>query len=177
MRKPFRAPSRRERIESTNRGLRHWGAMFAKAEVAERLVTPIAPKRERVKRPVDGRPVKPSEYQEQGAVIEWWWQAHRLYNLPPYALFSVPNGAHLASGYYGASMLKRSGMRNGAPDLVLAKPRPPYAGLFIEMKSEDGRETEEQQNFGRYLESAGYKFAFCYGAAPAIKLIEEYLLP
>lgn len=165
----------REKVESVNRGLRHWGAMFGKPEVAESLVTNLPPKRDRVKRPVDGKPVSPSEYQEQGAVIDWWWRAHKTYGLPVYALFSLPNGAYLASGYAGASMLKKAGMRNGAPDLSLAAARGPYHGLYIEMKSENGQERDEQREFGAYLSSAGYKFLFAYGAKPAINAIEEYL--
>jgi hypothetical protein len=37
--------TRLERIESVNRGLRGWGAMFGKPEVAERLCTPLPAKR------------------------------------------------------------------------------------------------------------------------------------
>ena len=51
----------RERVESSNRGLRAWGAMFGKPEVAEHLVTELPPKRDRVKRPVDGKPAVPLE--------------------------------------------------------------------------------------------------------------------
>jgi hypothetical protein len=39
--------TRREQIESVNRGLRAWGVMFGKPEVAERLVTPEPRRRPR----------------------------------------------------------------------------------------------------------------------------------
>lgn len=51
----------RERVESINRGLRHWGVMFGKPDVAERLTTKLPPKRDRVRRPVDGKPAAPYE--------------------------------------------------------------------------------------------------------------------
>ncbi len=140
-----------------------------------RMEMTIPPKRERIRRPVDGKPVKASEYQEQGAVIDWWWKAHKSYGLPIFALYSVPNGAYLASGYAGASMLKKTGMRSGTPDLILDVARRSFHGLRIEMKSENGEESEAQKEFGRYLESAGYRFIFSYGSAPAIAEIKDYL--
>jgi hypothetical protein len=175
MSNPERPKSRRERIQAVNAGLRHWGAIFGKPEVAERLVTPLPPKRDRIRRPVDGKPVTPSEYEEQGAVIDWWWNAHKGYGLPLFALYSVPNGAHLARGYIGAAMLKKTGMRRGIPDLVLAAPRGGYHSLYVEMKSQGGVESDEQREVGDYLTSAGFKFLFAYGADPAIAAIKEYL--
>lgn len=156
--------------------------MYGKPEVAESLVQAL-PKRRKRKADMRGVDIdaihrklkRPTEYQEQGAVIDWWWTAHKTYGLPVFSLFSVPNGAYLASGYAGASMLKKTGMRNGAPDLNLAVPRHQFHGLYIEMKSENGRESDEQREFGAYLESAGYSFSFCYGAEPAIAAIKAYL--
>jgi hypothetical protein len=165
----------RERLESAQRGNNFYAVMTGKPKVESQLLAALPPKRDRVKRPVDGKPVNPSEYQEQGAVIDWWWQAHKSFQLPVFALFSVPNGAYLATAHYGAAMLKKAGMRSGTPDLVLAVPRGSHHGLFAEMKSINGRESDEQQAFGAYLASAGYKFAFCYGADAAIAVIKQYL--
>lgn len=168
-------PTLRDSLESSQRSCDFYAVMADKPKVESQLLAQLPPKRDRVKRPVDGKPTSPSEYQEQGAVIDWWWQAHKGYNLPVFALFSVPNGAYLASGYAGAAMLKKAGMRSGAPDLVLAVPRGAHHGLFAEMKSLNGRESDEQQQFGAYLAGAGYKFSFCYGADQAIALIKNYL--
>ena len=60
----------RERVESSNRGLRAWGAMFGKPEVAEQLVTELPPKRDRVKRPVDGKPAIPLESAVNDAIYD-----------------------------------------------------------------------------------------------------------
>lgn len=165
----------REKLEASQRASNFYADMAGKPRMENHLLAQLPPKRDRVKRPVDGKPASPSEYQEQGAVIDWWWQAHKTFELPVFALFSVPNGAYLANAHYGAAMLKKAGMRSGAPDLVLAVPRGTYHGMFAEMKSINGRESDEQQAFGAYLESAGYKFAFCYGADAAIELIKQYL--
>ena len=62
--------SKRERIQSVNRSLRAWGAMFGKPEVAQQLSTPVPPLRHRVKRPSDGQPVAPLEKEIQTAILE-----------------------------------------------------------------------------------------------------------
>jgi hypothetical protein len=139
---------------------------------------PLPPKADRIRRTADDKPVRPTEYQEQGAVIDWWWKAHAAYGLPVFALFSVPNGAYLASGYAGAAMLKKTGMRKGTPDLILDCARGGYHGLRIEMKrvgATESDKTDEQKSFGEYLTSAGYRFQFANGASAAIAAIQQYL--
>lgn len=174
-------PSKREEFAAFNATTRFYAAASPKPDAlarAEEICAArdaILPKKREIRRPVDGKPIAPSEYQEQGAVIDWWLQTHQFYGLPLIALYSVPNGAYLASGYAGASMLKKTGMRPGAPDLVLDVARTPYHGLRIEMKSLNGRERDEQREFGAYLESAGYRFRFCYGGEAAIAEIKAYL--
>lgn len=176
-----RPPSRRELTESNNRWHRFYAAASDKPEAAaaiERdLIVTLKPKRE-VRRPVDGAVVRPTEYQEQGAVIDWWAQVHKGYGLPVFVLFSVPNGAYLASGYMGAAQLRKTGMRRGTPDLFLDLPRHDYHGLRIEMKRQGATESDksdEQIAFGEYLTSAGYKFQFCNGADEAIAAITAYM--
>lgn len=63
-------PTRRERIETVNKSLRAWGLMFGKPEVAEKLSTALPPKRDRVRRPVDGKPVIPFERDVLAAALQ-----------------------------------------------------------------------------------------------------------
>lgn len=116
-----------------------------------------------------------SEHAEQCKVIEWWDKVCGVYRLPPFALFAVPNGAHLASGYIGAGKLKREGMRRGALDLTLAKPTATFSGCYIEMKYGDNKPSPEQNAFVEYLVGAGYYAKVCYSADDAIAVIKEYL--
>ena len=174
MRKPLRGRlSVRDRIESNNRAFRAWGAAFNKPDVAERLVTPLPPKRDRIKRPVDGRPVGPTEHQEQSAVVSWWWRAHAGYQIPPFALFAIPNGG--ARDVITGSRLKAEGVRRGTPDLMLAAARGPHHGLFIEMKVGDNKPSSEQSAFLEYLIASGYKAVVHYSAEAAIHELKEYL--
>jgi hypothetical protein len=175
MAKPVRKPlSHRERIEANNKGFRAWGVMFGKPEVSELLCTPLPPKRDRLRRPVDGKPVGPTEHQEQATVVSWWELQHQVYELPVIALYAAPNGG--ARDVITGARLKAEGVRRGTPDLCLATPRGPHHGLYIEMKAQHGgRESDEQRAFQLYLTSAGYRCEFCYGADAAIALIKEYL--
>jgi hypothetical protein len=173
MAKPFRVTlSKRQLLERSQRISNYYADSFGKPRMQNESLAALPPKRV-IRRPVDGKPVGPSEHQEQASVISWWALQHQQYNLPVYSLFAVPNGG--ARDAITGSRLKAEGVRRGTPDLVLAKPIGVHHGLYIEMKAQDGRESPEQQEFGKYLESVGYKFAFCYGAAPAIELIETYL--
>jgi hypothetical protein len=81
------------------------------------LQQPIKPKRE-VRRPVDGKPVGPTEHQEQATVVSWWALQHQVYELPVFALYAIPNGG--ARDVITGSRLKAEGVRRGTPDLCLA---------------------------------------------------------
>ena len=58
--------------------------------------------------------------------------------------------------------------------LFLPVPKNGYHGLFIEMKSEKGRVTENQHWFLTNADSVGYKTVICYSAKEAISAIEAY---
>lgn len=168
----WRRPDKREDAKLYNAWDRFNAASADKEAVDQRV---IAPKRERIRR-ADGKPLTATEHQEQKAVIDWWRTARGLYRLPEFALFSVPNGSYLGSGFYAAATLKSEGMRPGAPDLLLATPTPSFSGLFVEMKRIGGaKPSDEQDEFIAYLLSAGYSASVHYGATSAIKAIQEYL--
>lgn len=142
--------------------------------LAEKQIAALPPLRERVRRPVDGKPVGKSEHQEQCAVVAWWSVACLGYGLPRFALFAIPNGG--ARDSITGARLKAEGVRPGAPDLCLAAAAGPHHGLFIEMKKVDGdKPNDKQEEFKNYLEGAGYKTAISYGADAAITEIEQYL--
>lgn len=142
--------------------------------LAEKQIAALPPLRERIRRPVDGKPVGKSEHQEQSAVISWWSVACLGYGLPRFALFAIPNGG--ARDAITGAMLKQEGVRSGAPDLCLAAASGQWHGLYIEMKRVDGaKPSKEQDEYKIYLDGAGYKTALCYGADAAITEIEQYL--
>lgn len=115
-----------------------------------------------------------SELQEQIRVISWWDSACRGYGLLPLHLFAIPNGG--SRGAIEAVNLKRSGVRPGVPDLMLAKPVNGHNGLFIEMKIEGGRVSPEQDAAIEALRAQGYKCAVCWSHMEAIECITRYLI-
>ena len=161
-----RPQSLREKLQESQRGLNLWAAMSGKPAIQ----LDIPEKRSYTKR-AEGS----NEHKEQCAVIDWWRSACGSYRLPEFALFAVPNGAHLASGYIGAGKLKREGMRPGALDLQLAAPRQQFHGLFLEMKFGKNKPSEEQEAFISHLARSGYSVSVHWTADSAIKAIKEYL--
>jgi len=118
-----------------------------------------------------------TEHAEQVAVIDWCYANMRQY--PQLDLiFAVPNGAMLGGGRLGAiraNTLKAEGLRPGVPDLFLPVARRAHHGLFIEMKTERGRLSENQKEYIAQVEQQGYYCAVCHGADEAIETIEWYM--
>ncbi len=107
-----------------------------------------------------------SEAAEQRTVIEWCdWRHVPVYH--------IPNGG--SRDPREARNLKRQGVRPGVPDLCIPVARPPYHGLYIELKAGKNRPTEAQKKWIEFLRFNGYRAVVCYGAAEAIAEIERYI--
>lgn len=117
--------------------------------------------------------MKHKEHQIQSALIEWWSIQHKVYNLPEFSLFAIPNGSK-RNPVTGA-ILKREGVRRGVPDLMLAVPNKNHYGLFIEMKAGANKPSLEQKQFLEYVFAMGYQVSVCYDWVDASKLIHDYL--
>jgi len=86
-----------------------------------------------------------TEREFQAAVIQaaqWEALTTPQYNL----LFHIPNeNSH-----------KTPGVKGGVPDLFLAVPKGKYGGLFIELKTGDGKPSQKQLDTIADLRAAGY---------------------
>ena len=89
-------------------------------------------------------------------------------------LFHIPNGGKRDARE--AARFKRLGVKAGVPDLCLPAPRGMFHGLFIEMKSPDGKVTKNQKEWLTKLAKQGYDTAVCYSFEEAQKKIIEYIL-
>lgn len=165
-----RRRSYREQLEANQRGEERWAAMSGKPARPNSLLAELGPKRKYTKR---ARGSGPSEHQEQAAVIQWWGSVCGRYGLPHFALFAIPNGG--ARDVITGARLKAEGVRPGCLDLMLAKPRSTFSGLFIEMKVGDNQPSDNQKAFISYLTAAGYKTAVHWSAADAMEEIAGYL--
>ncbi len=88
-------------------------------------------------------------------------------------LYAVPNGGKRSK--VEAGIMKAEGVRAGMTDLVLAWPTDRWPGLYIEMKTADGRVSPEQKDWAERLTEAGYRHEICRGRLEAIAVIRDYL--
>jgi VRR-NUC domain len=117
--------------------------------------------------------MKHLESAHQAQVIEWSRWAYKTGKYPMLNMLHCSlNGVKLSATQ--ARIAKAQGMLSGVPDLFLPLPKNGHHGLYIEMKSEKGRFTENQQWFLSNAESLGYKTAVCYSAKEAIDAIDAY---
>ena len=117
--------------------------------------------------------MKHIESAHQAQVVEWSKWAYKTGKYPMLNMLHCSlNGVKLSGTQ--AKIAKGQGMLSGVPDLFLPVPKNGFHGLFIEMKSEKGRVTENQHWFLTNAESVGYKTAVCYSAKEAISAIQAY---
>ena len=117
--------------------------------------------------------MKHIESAHQAQVVEWSRWAYKTGKYPLLNMLHCSlNGVKLSGTQ--ARIAKNQGMLSGVPDLFLPVPKNGYHGLFIEMKSEKGRLTENQQWFLTNAESVGYKTVVCYGSKEVIAAIQAY---
>lgn len=116
--------------------------------------------------------VTTSEAEEQMAVMKW---AELMSNRFPCLkwMYHCPNGG--SRNIAEAANLKRMGVKSGVPDLCLPYPSNGHHGLYIEMKTDNGRSTAAQREYIDWLNEQGYKATVCHGASEAIDVIWKYL--
>lgn len=115
-----------------------------------------------------------SEAKHQAAVFKWALQPSIREKWPELALLHhIPNGG--SRDPVEGRHLKEQGVKRGVPDLCLPVARGKYHGLYIEMKTESGRTSPEQEWWGTQLLLQGYRWEVCRGWTVAVKVLEWYL--
>lgn len=115
-----------------------------------------------------------SEARQQALVIKWSQQPAVRQQWPELAmLHHIPNGG--SRDPIEGKHLKQQGVKPGVPDLCLPVARGGYHGLYIEMKTESGRTTEEQEWWGEKLMEQHYAWEVCHGWKSAVRVLEWYL--
>ena len=83
-----------------------------------------------------------------------WFRA-RYESIEP-LFFAVGNGG--ARNVWTAKIMKDEGVRAGVADLILLIPRHGFAGLLVEMKTPDGKQSDSQKTFERLATQYKYKY-------------------
>ncbi len=116
-----------------------------------------------------------TEHGHQAAVFCWAAQ-----NMPSYPclawMHAIPNGGQRSKSQ--ASRLKVEGVKSGVADIFLPVLRGNCAGLYIEMKREDGMPSdvsEDQLAFGAFVTMQGYGWTVAFGWEDAIRILIGYL--
>lgn len=112
------------------------------------------------------------EYLQTGCV-RWFDYQYSAYRL---LLHHSPNGGRRNAREAGR--FKAMGTRAGFPDLVLFHPdfaTRQIAPLFIEFKSDTGRQSESQKDYQQLLTAKGYKYIICRSFDDFKANIEAYL--
>lgn len=117
-----------------------------------------------------------SEHEVQATVVQY------IQSCYPGVLFhSIPNGARLASGkdnriaIMRMNILKQEGLLPGVCDLFLAEARGYFNGFYLELKTDKGKLSENQEWFIAHAEKKGYYTAVCFGVDEAIEMIDQYM--
>ncbi len=130
------------------------------------------PSQPRERRQRRKRPRKHLEDDHQIALMRWavcakgeWPELDLLHH--------IPNGGKRSPRE--AARFRRMGVKPGIPDLFLPAARPPYHGLYIELKAPDGRATQLQRDTLAKLAARGYAAVVCFGWSEARRTIITYL--
>jgi hypothetical protein len=94
-------------------------------------------------------------------------------------LFAIPNGAYLHGNAQQraiqASRLKSEGVVSGVADLFLSVPNGGFNGFYIEMKTPEGKQSENQKLFEESVISQGYRYEIVKGVDQFIESVNNYL--
>lgn len=103
-------------------------------------------------------------------------------------LHHIPNGGSrgndVRSQQIRGAQLKAQGVKSGVSDVFLPVKRGQFSGLYIEMKrpaekpkreGSKGGVSDEQKEFGAFVQTQGFGFVVCYSWAEAAKVLEQYM--
>lgn len=100
--------------------------------------------------------------------VKWFRLAY-----PDKILFAIPNGGQRS--VITAKVLKAEGTLAGVADLFLVHASKGYNGLFIEMKTEQGRQSLTQQMFEKSVTLEGYKYNIARNFDEFRDIIKQYI--
>jgi hypothetical protein len=115
-----------------------------------------------------------TESQIQRQVMHWWRMQYKVLGAPDYRLLMAYPLQGARTPRNGARM-KAEGMRKGTPDMFLAIPQGQYLGMWIELKKEGGRLSEDQKEMLNLLAVQGYATPVCYGFEATLWAIRKYM--
>jgi hypothetical protein len=100
--------------------------------------------------------------------LRWFWLQY-----PKHTLFAIPNGGKRS--VIEAGIMKAEGVLAGVADCFFMKANNIYNGLFIEIKTPKGKQTDTQKAFELRAKSECYDYKVCRSLDEFMQTINEYL--
>lgn len=115
---------------------------------------------------------RPREHDLQVACVRWF-----RFSYPKYRelLWAIPNGAVLKKGGHEWGKLKAEGAMAGVADLFLMLPSGEYHGLFIEMKTDKGKQQPSQKDFEQNAIAYDYAYAMPRSTIEFERVVRNYI--
>jgi len=104
----------------------------------------------------------------QRQCVKWFYL-----QFPKLTLFAIPNGGK--RNVIEAGIMKAEGVLAGVADLLFMKANVQYNGLFIEIKTPKGKQTEKQKEFELRAKAEGYDYKVCRSLDEFMTTINEYI--
>lgn len=112
-----------------------------------------------------------SEDKIQQDIVIWFNNNYCLkHHAPRCSIFSVPNGG--TRNKLEAIKLKSTGMKAGVSDLIVVMPE---IVLFVEVKTETGKQSDKQKEFEIIISKLGFKYYLVRSLDEFKIIINSYL--
>lgn len=119
---------------------------------------------------------QPTEHDLQVSCVTWFRNRYR--RLADH-LFAIPNGASLNGDARQRAIqwrkLEAEGAMPGVADLFLAVPSGNLCGLYIEMKTEKGKQSQPQKQFEMNMLRVGYGYVLARNRDEFQTVVTRYL--
>lgn len=116
------------------------------------------------------------ESELQKSFVQWFRLQYKQYSK---LLFAIPNGAWLHGSKTTRAKLwnkmQAEGVEKGVADLFLSIPSGDLAGLYIETKTEKGKQSKEQKQFEKQVLKVGYGYCICRSFDQFQMTVKNYL--
>lgn len=122
-----------------------------------------------------------TEFAEQTALFQWC--ALNVGKYPDLKWYYAIKNEEKSGSVIRGNRSRISGTKKGVSDTCLPVKRGAYSGLYLELKrlslkpKKKGRGgvSDEQLEFGAFVQSQGFGFVVCYGWEEAAKILVQYL--
>ena len=109
----------------------------------------------------------------QADCVAYFWNTYPQFRK---CYFAIPNeNSRMDSSAITGAIRKAMGVTKGVADTFLAVRREGYGGLFIEYKTEVGRQSPEQKQWQLIVENQGYVYRVIRSLEEFKELINWYL--